>query len=418
MRKAIYNLFPLSDRISQYKDVLMLTAHSDKKLYQANKEVLWYRGTDNYKQVFRAILSKFNKHLPVLADDCPCFVDWENSSEEAKAIIIYLGFHSASTNNNVRITSLIQSYRYEISSFFDFSYDEFIITSLGRMLLSELYKSNLAVKQRDVRNSTLQLQGTAIRTQQKLVVESKNVIFSGKAGMDALQISLYQTLHNKDFSQGVFVIHKNYSPDAAISVNQHAYNNGKQYEFFMDSPSVVRKDFSSIATQVCQRGGYYYGNAIKNTFGKVSNNGENYTVNVLTCIANAIDELDEEAQAPIVFVDLGSFKDALTHQVLATQIKRLFNSKAKVCLYEPEPVEECHYYNAFILKYNALHMIARSSTDDRLPSKVSKGTLKNSQVDDQFFVKSKEGLQCEGGLVALDYEQLSMQVKGRFIRIF
>lgn len=416
MRKSI---FPLKQRLAQCRDILLLATHPNRKLHEAKKELLWYRGKDNYKQVFSSIFSKFNRQDPVLADDNGQFATWINLSDDAKAICIYLGFHSASTNNNSFIASLVQEYRDELNTLFDFSYDAFKITGEGGRLLRDLYNTNRSPNVVSMTSTLMQVRGVDNRTQKRVMVEAKNVVFSGDTGSGSHAVSLFQCMQNKSPYQAMFVIQKLYLSEAAISINQHAYNHQKQFDFYMDEPSTIRHDYQSTAAQICKYGGYYYGSAQKNLNRMANNSGEQYLVDILTKTADVVCALDHE-EPPIIFIDIGNINKALTLGALCKQIERLCNSTARVCIVESEVLDPSNYYNAIKENFGALHFVGshhKSTLSADVSSiKIIKG--RRELLEGEYNVSNKNGTICGGGVIKLDCEFLAYQVKGRFIRYF
>jgi hypothetical protein len=418
MRRAISNLLPLRHRISQYRDVFLFTPNTNKRLHNANKEVLWYRGCDVYKITFRAILTKLDKNIPVLADDSAQISTWSALTPDVKAIVIYLGFHSASTNNNVRITSLIQEYREELESLFDFRFDEFTIRETGRALLSALFNANLQQVATSAIKPSLMVTGHANRTQRRVKLCANNIIFSGGDGNGVSVVSLYQMMQSKQHDQGMFVIQSSYSSGAAIALNQHAYNSRKQFDFYMDDTANLRSNFIGTGAHICKSGGYYYGSASKYHLNHHNESSNQYLLRVISELIEIINKLEPGAKPPLIYLDIGSIRKALTDPALSYSIELLLSTGACVCYIEPQLLKEKHYYDVYLEKYNALHLIGKHADKPVDDYEHIKHMQAKSLKESEFFINTKDGVQCDAGVVTLDFKSLTYQVKARFIRMF
>jgi hypothetical protein len=187
----------------------------------------------------------------------------------------------------------------------------------------------------------------------------------------------------------------------------------------MDSPANLRENFHDVATHICNTGGYYYGNAIKNYLGRLDDAGENYLLNLITHIADTVENLNLSALAPVIYIDLGSIQNVLINQEFSIQLERLCQSDAKVCITEAEYIYQSHYYDLLIKKFDAIHFIGRQDHDNLADSMKVRMDLGYRQLNEhEFYAKNTKGMMCGGSPLRLDFELLSFQVKGRFIRLF
>jgi hypothetical protein len=418
MYSAINKYIPFE----QITDLFILPAHKDKKLLKAKKEMLWYRGSDMHKETFRTILSKTNRNLPVLPDTHMYTSTWAAFTDEAKAIILYLGFHAASSNNHLHINKLVKEYQVQIILFFDFSYDEFKITSYGRELLSALFEYNYQGQRIDNNLDGFKIEGKIKLSQQSTVIDAPTAIFSGGCGSDMVPVSLFQSLQSKQVDQGAFFVQTRETNNGALCVNQHAYNNYKQFEFYMDSNMVIRDDFDELAKHICVNGGYYY------VYGRKLDQSINqykmdcYLLNMLNKIAKTIDSLPKGTKAPIVYMVINTIKEILENQELYLLFERLYHSGVQLCFCETGVFEERYIYDLFLKRFNAVHIVGRCNItpqhDNYLPVKV-KDTMRGAQVKvREAYVMDETGVLFKEGLINLDFVPFYHQIKGRFIRMF
>lgn len=424
MQHAISHYFSLSHRISQLKDLLFLDSHHDDRIYKAAKELLWYRGSDIYKQAFKLIAAKNSKGVSVLPSGSALEVLWRGLSSEAKTITLSLGFHTASSTKNTTISMLVENYRAELTSLFDFDYEGFRITELGRQLLSALFKSQVKSVSESALESSKNLNFVAKikRMQKPVTIQAKNLLITGDLNSQTAAHALYQCLRTKSPGQGCFVIQDCQYSDATLSVNQHAYDNHKQFDYYVDATATTRSNFKSLAHDICHEGGYYYGSTRKSDTFDGRTQSSQCLLNLLRNIASTVDELPDDVNAPIIYISLKSIKEIIRHQAIFEQIERLANSSAQLCVCETEIAENNYIYKMFVDQVDVLHVIGNSDINERhedyLPNTLKVAMQQNKLKKGDVYVKHQDGFKFDGEVVSLDYIALYMQLKGRFIRMF
>ncbi|MFT5852132.1 MAG: hypothetical protein ACI87J_002108 [Colwellia sp.] len=376
---------------------------------------------DTYKKAFKLIADKTYKGETVLPPESDLGSLWGDLSSEAKTITLYLGFHAASSTQNIVITMLVQSYQAELSLIFNFDYEGFRITEVGRQLLNALVKSQLKpVSPTSIESMKhLQLLGMIKRIQHPVDIKNKNMLITGCATSEVEAHALYQCLNYKDSKQGCFVIQDYQSSNSTLSVNQHAYTNQKQFEYYVDTTTSTRSNFKSLAHDICISGGYYYGSTQKDDTFDGRMQSSQCLLNLLTTIANTVDLLDDDVIAPVLLISLKSIKEIVLHKAIFSQLKRLANSKAQICVCETELAEKNTIYNIFVEEIDVIHVIGRSDINERhdgylstiIKTAISNNILKKGDV----YVKRKAGLCFGGDVVSLEYKSLYMQIKGRLL---
>jgi predicted RNA-binding protein YlqC (UPF0109 family) len=145
-------------------------------------------------------------------------------------------------------------------------------------------------------------------------------------------------------------------------------------------------------------------------------------LNLLTTIANTVDLLADDVIAPVVFISLKSIKAIVIHKAIFSQLKRLANSKAQICVCETELAEKNTVYNIFVEEIDVIHVIGRSNINERHDgylSTIIKTAMSNNKLKKgDVYVQLKAGLCFGNDVVSLEYEALYMQLKGRYIRFF
>lgn len=422
MLNANTHYFSLSHRLSQLKCIFSSEFHHDKRLYSASKELLWYRGGDTYKKAFKLIADKTYKGESVLLPESELGSLWASLSSEAKTITLYLGFHASSSTQNIVITMLVQSYQAELSAIFNFDYEGFRITEVGRQLLNALFKSQLVSSTPRKCMKQIQILGLIKRIQHPVDINTKNVLLTGCSNSEVEAHGLYQCLNSKDSKQGCFVIQDYQSSNTTLSVNQHAYDNQKQFEYYVDATASTRSNFKSLAHDICVSGGYYYGSTQKyDTFdGRMQSS--QCLLNLLTTIANTVDLLADDVIAPVLYLSLKSIKEIVLHKAIFAQLKRLANSQTQICVCETELAEKNAVYHIFVDEIDVIHVIGRSIINERhegyLSTTVKAAMSNNKLKKGDVYVKRKAGLCFGGDVVSLEYKALFMQLKGRYIRMF